>query len=519
MRMSRKGWGRPATVAAVMVALAVVLPAAAQAQARDCTAGAAGIGDAYYPGYGNGGYDVRHYDLDVAYDPATDRLEGDAAIRARATQGLCSFHLDLVGLEVRGVEVDGREATFTRSGQELVVTPPRPLRNGRRFAVSVRYDGVPAEFTLPSTTARTGFMPTADGATVAGQPESATAWFPVNDHPLDKASYTFAVTVPDAYEVVANGFLRGVRRHAGSATWTWDAPEPMASYLATVDIGLWDTKSWRTPGGLPVYDAVDPAITGGLRTEVDASLARQAEVLDVLTGAFGRYPFRTVGAIVEGQDDLGFALETQTRPVYSKLFWLDAEGNPVNGDSVIVHELAHQWFGDDVALARWQDIWLNEGFATYAEWLWAEHEGQATPQEILELLYENIPAERRFWSVKVGDPGVEQLFDQAVYLRGAMTLQALRNTVGDERFWAIIRGWAASRAGGNVTTPEFIAYAERVAGRSLDDLFATWLFTPGKPPPSAVGGAGMPQPLGAPAGGAAAEWLAGLRTRLARGPY
>ena len=162
---------------------------------------------------------------------------------------------------------------------------------------------------------------------------------------------------------------------------------------------------WRTDAGLPVYDAVDSAITGGLRAEIDSSLARQGEILDMLSDAFGRYPFSTVGAIVDNQDDLFFALETQTRPVYSKLFWLDQNGNPANGDFVVVHELAHQWFGDDVALARWQDIWLNEGFATYAEWLWEEHEGRATPPEIFEAIYDDIPADDPFWSVVIGDPG------------------------------------------------------------------------------------------------------------------
>ena len=197
--------------------------------------------------------------------------------------------------------------------------------------------------------------------------------------------------------------------------------------------------------GLPVYDAVDSAITGGLRAEIDSSLARQGEILDLLSDAFGPYPFSTVGAIVDNQDDLFFALETQTRPVYSKLFWLDAEGNPVNGDFVVVHELAHQWFGDDVALARWQDIWLNEGFATYAEWLWEEYEGRGTPQEIFQATYDAIPADDPFWSVVIGDPGVDLLFDDAVYVRGAMTLQALRNEVGDDAFWAIVRGWAADQ--------------------------------------------------------------------------
>jgi aminopeptidase N len=293
----------------------------------------------------------------------------------------------------------------------------------------------------------------------------------------------------------------------------------MASYLATIDIGHWDVDRYRT-AGLPAYDAVDTALTGGLRAEIDSSLARQGEVLGVLEDAFGNYPFRTVGAIVDNQDDLFFALETQTRPVYSKYFWLDGDGNPTNGDPVVVHELAHQWFGDDVALHRWQDIWLNEGFATYAEWLWEEYEGRATPQEIFQAEYDARPANDPFWSIEIGDPGVEHLFDEASYVRGGMTVQALRNEVGDRKFWRIVRTWTRTKAGGTGTTPQFIRLSERVAGRQLDDLFDLWLFTPSKPPPEAVSGdAAGRQALSASERDAAAEWSAGFEQRIATGNY
>jgi aminopeptidase N len=475
--------------------------------------GAPGIGDPDFPKDGNGGYDVAHYDLDIAYDPASDRLDGDAEIHATATQSLCSLNLDLVGLEVGRVEVDGRRAEWSRSGQELTITPKRPLREGKRFEVEVDYGGVPEEFVLPGTDIRTGFMTTDDGASVVGQPEVAAAWYPVNDHPIDKASYAFDVRVPDGYEVAANGFLRDVDRHRGWTRWTWDAREPMASYLATIDIGFWDFDRYRTDEGLPIYDAVDSSLTGGLREQIDSSLARQDEILDLLSNAFGPYPFSTAGAIVEGQDDLRFALETQTRPVYSKLFWLDDQGNPVNGDSVVVHELAHQWFGDDVALARWQDIWLNEGFATYAEWLWEEHEGRGTPQETFKATYDAIPADNAFWATVIGDPGVELLFDNAVYVRGAMTLQALRLAVGDDDFWAIVRAWAQRKSGGNGTTPEFIALAEEIAGQDLDAVFDTWLFTAGKPP--------FPGEQAAPLSTRerAQDWLGDVQRHLERGRY
>jgi aminopeptidase N len=518
MALSRRSSSRvvaAAVGAALLFGSLGAAPAGAQ-PSLPCTPGAPGIGDAYFPAYGNGGYDVGHYDLDITYDPATDRLQGHASIRARATQNLCSLNFDLVGLEVRDVEVGHRQASWTRSGQELTVTPSRPLRAGKPFEVDVTYDGIPVEFVLPGFGIRTGFMATPDGATVAGQPEVAASWFPVNDHPLDKASYSFDVTVPDPYEVVANGVLRNQRRHQGQTTWKWEAREPMASYLATIDIGFWDVDRGRA-NRLPVYDAVDSAITGGLRAEIDSSLARQGEVLDLLSEAFGPYPFDTVGAIVDNQDDLFFALETQTRPVYSKLFWLDGQGNPANGDFVVVHELAHQWFGDDVALARWQDIWLNEGFATYAEWLWEEHEGRGTPQEIFQGTYHAIAAADPFWAVVIGDPGVDLLFDNAVYVRGAMTLQALRQTVGDDAFWQIIRGWASTKSGGNGTTDEFIALAERVSGQQLDDLFTPWLFTPGKP--SLTGLAAGATALSAQADASAGDWWSRAQAQHERGRY
>jgi aminopeptidase N len=457
------------------IVIAGLLLGAPDAPARGrCQAGAAGIGDAYFPSAGNGGYDVDRYDLDIAYDPATDRLEGSASIRASATHGLCTFDLDLKGLAVNSVEVDGKRVRWSRSGQELVVAPQRPVRAGRRFEVLVRYGGVPVEFTMPGSSVRTGFMATLDGATVAGEPDVAASWFPVNDHPLDKAAYSFAITVPDGYEVVANGLPRGRQDRGSRTTFRWEARDPMAPYLATIDIGQWDVHEWRTPSGVPVYDAVDSAITGEWRATVEAGLAQQGEMLDMLSDAFGPYPFDTVGAIVEGQDDLGFALEDQTRPVYPK-FALAGRA------SVVVHELAHQWFGDDVALARWQDIWLNEGFATYAEWLWIEHQEGFPAREIAKGMYDLFPADDPFWSLPIADPGADRLFDRPIYVRGAMTLQALRNEVGDDAFWAIVRTWAASRSGGNGTTPEFIALAERLSGLQLDDLFARWLMTPTKP--------------------------------------
>jgi aminopeptidase N len=472
-----------AAIVAVCLGVLVFTAGAEAAKAGRCETGAAGIGDPYYPGYGNGGYDVGHYDLDLAYDPASDTLRGRAKLRATAAENLCSLNLDLLGFDVKRIKVRNREARWSRDGQELTVTPHKRLRKGRGFALSVRYSGIPVDFRDQVYGLPIGFTPTSDGAIAVGQPESAATWFPANDHPSDKASYDFVVEVPDGYGVVANGKPRGTKPgQPGWTEWHWKAKAPMASYLATIDVGHWDVHRWKTDDGLPVYDAVDPAITGGLRAQVDSSLARQGEILDFLSDEIGRsYPFDALGAIVDPERPIAFALETQTRPVYAAIFWTDRSGQPANADYVVAHELTHQWFGDDIALRRWRDIWLNEGFATYFEYLWDGAHGGLTPHQLYVGTLAGLPADDPLWSVRVGDPGAEHLLDDAVYVRGGMTLEALRLEVGDADFSTIIRRWAGSRAGGNGTTKQFIKVAEDVAGRQLDDLFDTWLYTPEKP--------------------------------------
>jgi aminopeptidase N len=509
---------RARLIAVCLAALASIFAAGTPSAtaAGPCVAGAAGVGDPYYPLAGNGGYDVRHYDLDLSYDPPTDVLAGRASIEAKAKRRLCSFNLDLAGLEVTSVKIEGRRAAWNRAGDELEVTPKRPLGKRDDFRVSVAYQGVPIEFPHPISGVPAGFTRTSDGVVVAGQPASAAAWFPVNDHPSDKASYSFAVTVPAGYGVVANGKPRGeTARPDGRIEWRWEAREPMASYLATIAVGQWDVSRWLTDSGIPVYDAVDSAITGPVRPFIDTALARQGEVLDFLSSRFGPYPFNTVGAIIDPQRPIAAALETQTRPVYWAGFWNSPQGDPVNADYVVVHELAHQWFGNHVALDRWKNIWLNEGFATYAEWLWLEHEGQATITQSFEAVYGSYPADDPFWSVAIGDPGTAELLTDPVYLRGAMTLEALREQIGDDAFWRLIRRWAKRKGGGHGRTGQFIAMAERVSGQELGPLFRAWLFTPSRP--------ALPAPLrSAPRTGEdreARSWLRGAQGRHRLGGY
>jgi hypothetical protein len=673
------------SVAVGIALLIAIAPGRVHGQAPQFEPGAAGAGDPYFPLDGNGGYNVRHYLLDVTYNPRTDVLRGVATIRARATQNLSRFNLDLDGLRVLSVTVDGRPATWTRNQGELRVTPPRGIFDTQFFTVVVRYRGIPE--TIIDLFGYSGFLHTDDGALAIGQPHVASTWYPVNDHPSDKATYRIKLTVPNGLEAIANGALQNRFTAGGWTTWTWQALEPMASYLATATVGQFDLRAYEgtISGGKTIryWDAIDPDLLGpvasprtgnrfaisqqadlsykrlartirvpaggaelafwvtrdtepdwdflfvearpagtnnwttlrdlnghtsqdtgfscpfwhtfhpflahyqtdngdgtcsprgttgqwwassgfnegwqrwrvdlsryagrAVRVSItyasddvvqfhgvfvddivvstgrgstsfeqdgnprdgwtvpgapagsapnpndwiigtagdgppnfgvfaDRSFARQNEILNFLSSKFGPYPFTVAGGIVDDEDRLFFALENQTRPIYTQYFFYTQEA----GDSVVVHELAHQWFGDSLAVARWQHIWLNEGFATYAEWLWSEREGFDTAQQIFDFFY-SFPADDPLWSLVIGDPGPDHLFDFPVYFRGAMTLHQLRLEVGDADFFRILRTWASSQRNGYVTTSEFIAHAERVSGENLDALFDAWVFTGSKP--------------------------------------
>jgi aminopeptidase N len=468
MRRSKLLSGLAGAVAAVIVA---VFAAPGPADAGDAFApGAAGIGDPYFPADGNGGYDVANYDLAVKYDPLPGVLTGVATITAKATQNLSRFDLDLVGLTVREVSVDGAAATWTRSGQELVITPATGLGKGTDFTTVVRYDGIPDPL-LSGTDAR-GYFRTVTGAVFAGQPHVATTWYPVNDHPLDRATYTVAIDVPAGLTGVSNGVLADQRSAGNRTVWTWRAADPMASYLVALAIGDLELTAY-TKDGVRYWDAVDRIHGPGYAR---AALDQQPRVLAELSSLFGPYPFDIGGAIVHSAS-AQFALETQTRPVYSPRFF--AEGGA--GVSVLVHELAHQWFGDNLRLAGWRNIWANEGFATYAQWLYNERTGVKSADAMFAEAWAEYAEDPDFWAVRIGDPGPENLFNGAVYVRGAMTLHQLRRLVGDRTFLKVMRTWASSRAGAAVTIPEFIAHAEKVTKRDLGEFFDVWLFTGKRP--------------------------------------
>ncbi|NEA54614.1 M1 family metallopeptidase [Streptomyces sp. SID13666] len=460
--ISRRG----ALVAAGLPIAVVALLASAAGPAAAGTAGSPGVNDPYFPLAGNGGYHVKHYDLTLGYDPGTRHLDGRAVITARSTQQLSRFNLDLNGLKVTSITVDQATAAFSRDGQELVVTPRKSIAKDREFRAVVTYAGIPEPVTDPDGSLD-GWIPTDDGAFVAGEPQGAMTWFPANNHPKDKASYDFTVTVPQGRSAVANGVFLGQTTSGGRTTFRWRQSEPMAAYLATATVGTFKVEQYTTPGGLKVYNAVDPR-------EAAASapvLKKLPSVLDWESKVFGPYPFRAAGAIVDHAPKVGYALETQTRPVYDRAPDL----------STLVHESAHQWFGDSVSLTTWKDIWLNEGFATYAEWFYDEQHGGQSAQKTFDDLYAT-PADDELWSFPPADPGSgEHIFEAPVYSRGAMALQKLRQAVGDKTFLRILRTWATDNRDGHGTTAQFIRLAERQSGKNLDRLFHTWIGTAGKP--------------------------------------
>ena len=389
-------------------------------------------------------------------------------IRARATENLYRFDLDLRDfLAVSRVTVNFRPASYTQEqGQELVITPRRKIRAGEHIRIRVDYAGT-AEPVVDPDESLEGWVPTDDGAFVVNEPQGSPGWYPVNDTPRDKATYDFRVAVAEGKTAVANGELVSQRTRGGWTTWHWSEDEPMSPYLATATNGTFLTEQYEA-NGLFMYDAVDP------NTRVDEAdppnptlaferLDPQPEIIAFFSDLYGAYPFSAGGGIIDWAPDVGYALESQTRANYDRI--PDA--------TTVVHEIAHQWFGDAVTLSVWPDIWLNEGFATFMEWRWAEAHGGRSADSVFRSYYANVDATSAFWTVAVDDPGAAKVFDGAVYGRGAMALQALRNRVGDEAFWRVVRTWIREQRGGNGSTAEFEEVATRVSGQDLGSFFDT----------------------------------------------
>jgi aminopeptidase N len=452
---------------ALISATAVAALAAPGTAAGAPSPGSAGLGDSFFSGSGNGGYDVARYKLDLRYRPDDNRLSARALIRATATQDLSSFYLDYRGPHIVRVEVNGTPAPHERfAGEELLVTPAQPLAAGASFEVAVSYRGDPHPIIDPDDSLD-GWIPTDDGTFVAAEPRGAPTWFPCNDYPTDKATFAIRIVVPRGTQAISNGHLVDRRRRGRWSEWRWRTDEPMATYLATATIGDFRIERRRFLG-LRSLVAVDPRVARKARP----ALAEIPAIVRLFQRLVGPYPFGDVGAIVDHAPRVGYALETQTRPVFDK----------APDDVLVAHELAHQWFGDSVSLERWPEMWLNEGFATWLEWRWTQASGGISTARQFKQLARMPERGNAIWNPPpAAIPGPEKLFANSVYVRGAMALEALRQRIGNGAFYGVLREWVAAHRYANATIDEFIALAEAQSGQQLDDLFAAWLYEPGKP--------------------------------------
>ena len=425
-------------------------------------AGATGIGDPYFPQDGNGGIDVLHYDVHDSYSFGAGRLSGKTKLDVRATEDLTRFDLDFL-LPVSSVKVNGKRASFQQTGDhELRIKPNAPIATGQQFRVSVQYAGVPANV---SSGGESNWLANESEVVAMNEPHIATWWFPANDHPRDKASFDIRITVPKGKDVIANGVLVDRRKKKGRATTHWRAVEPMAPYLAFFAAGSFETRS-GTFNGRPYYVAVSRALPEPYRHQGMDLMLRSGEVTAWLESQLGTYPFSTTGGLVTALP-VTFALENQTRPTYPRV------GS--NSVSLIVHELAHQWFGDSVSVHSWSDVWLNEGFATFMQAVYDEAHGGKPAQTWLSDTYDRYLEFAGFWNLRIDDPGHRHLFDSPIYDRGGMTVQALRHRIGETAFWQLLRTWLDQRRYGNGSIADFEALAESVSGQDLDAFFDAWL--------------------------------------------
>jgi aminopeptidase N len=437
----------------------------------------AGLGDPFYPMLGNPGYDVTHYDIALTVDTAANTISGVTTIEALTLDNLSQFNLDMSGLEVDSVLVDGVDADFSRRQMELSISPRSLLAAKQAFTVAVTYHGSPEPVMDDSIHMPLGWQKMPSGLLVFSEPSGAMNWFPCNNHWSDKATYAFRISVPDDFEVVANGRRENISASEmpGYSTQVWAMDDPMSTYLATIVIGQYEAESQQSAAGVDIHNYFPT----GTPADVKDDFARTPEMIDFFSELIAPYPFDNYGVVL-ANEELGFAFEAQTRSLFGK------QGAD---EEVVAHELAHQWFGDNLTIATWRDLWLKEGFASYMSWLWLEHsQGSAAFEQHIQNAYDDlVMSQYGVFFQPIGEvraSGRYDLYSPSTYFRGALTLHALRLEVGDEIFFEIMRTFYTrySGDGKTATTDDFIAVAQEVSGKDLSELFSLWLDTYWMPP-------------------------------------
>ena len=455
--------------------------------------GSPGLGDRLFPLLGNGGYDVQSYDLSLNYrvDEGGQAIEGSATIAARAQQTLSRFNLDFGGGSVGSVIVNGRPADWRREGEELVITPSRPLGVGTVFVVRVvGFTAVPTEpDENDGDSATEAFFTTPDGTATAPQPNVGHLIFPSNDHPSDKARFTFRLDVPRGLKAIANGSLVSKAVQGNRVIWTWREPSPMATELVQLAVGNYDVTQRGFHGGVRVADVTPPSQTAFLEPQLAVELSQ----LDWMRARVGRYPFKSYGTFVVDAR-IGFALETQTLSLFDLPFFTELPRGV--WDPIMLHELAHQWFGNSVSPAAWTDVWLNEGHATWYEYLyaldrgyleddssyWPDPTGYSDFDDLMQAIYAHGD-EWRASSGPVARPNdADAMWGENSYMGGALVLYALRQKIGANAFQRIERAWVTLNAGQSVTTADFIALASHMSSQAVAPFLRKWLYGTTTPP-------------------------------------
>ncbi|MFF3749348.1 M1 family metallopeptidase [Streptomyces sp. NPDC002018] len=465
-------------------AAALTLSPAALAQSADGrdrrdhrgsgTPGGDSLGDPVYPVIGNTGYRVSAYLLDFTYHADTKLVDASVTVTARATQDLSRFSLDAVGFVVRAVWVGGRTAVFEQQAEKLVVTPPSPVADRREFTVRVDYTADPRKIAAPYN----GWVPTPDGFAVAAQPDLARTIFPCNDHPSDKADFTFRVTAPEGLTAVATGSLVSTRKANGTTTVTYRSRDPLATELIQVTVGDYQVVERQGPSGLRLRDVVPTARAAAL----EPALSLTPGQLTWLERRLGAFPFEAYGILPANTDDPNAfdftGLETQTLTIYKPNYLLQTE-NLIG--SHMMHELVHTWFGNLVSPATWADLWMNEGHADYYGLLyryergWPDSLGLTTMEARMKDVYSRGDQWRQD-AGPVAAPTAATLFHSQRYTGGVLVLYALWSLVGEDVFRRIEHTFLDRYRNSSASTEQYIAVASEAAGQDLTGFLTEWLY-------------------------------------------